>query len=183
MASKYLTEAAGWSCANARESRCVTSGEVFSKVFEWKKNFSTSFSNKKGWTCWKGIPFPRLRGIEGVTSVLVTFTRGKKKEREKKGRRKEKLCKQVCFDFVSFNCEFRTINYIDIVDDKTFTFACGWNNRATIFFFYQISFNEDSDPFFLSLQLLFTKSRMKNRPVRFNWPWHDCAFSLMRKNN
>lgn len=88
-----------------------------------------------------------ITGDRGGNERFGNFYERKKRRRERK-KRKEKLCKQVCFDFVSFNCEFRTINYVDIVDDKTFTFACGWNNRATIFFFYQISFNEDSDPFF-----------------------------------
>lgn len=63
--------------------------------------------------------------ITGGNERFGNFYERKKRRREKKGRRKEKLCKQVCFDFVSFNCEFRTINYVDIVDDKTFTFACG----------------------------------------------------------
>lgn len=76
-----------------------------------------------------------ITGDRGGNERFGNFYERKKRRREKKGRRKEKLCKQVCFDFVSFNCEFRTINYVDIVDDKTFTFACGWNNRATIFFF------------------------------------------------
>lgn len=42
---KYLTEGEG-EIKLQQESRGVTSGEVFSKVFESRKNFTTSFPRK-----------------------------------------------------------------------------------------------------------------------------------------